>query len=202
MAKTKPTRVGYRVLAEIAGLVPVMFDRFFNVADLDQGSKKKAKLTWKQELDLKIYKDTKGVYAPTDNIRMMLIGNQKRTGACKILGSNIEKGKGTEYINFAKACIWVIGPKDPLKVYFSPKRKNYDTYDERSFINAQGSRGITRRPLINTPWKLTFFVDVTDPIYDPSKIKEFFDVAGTRCGLGAYGPTFGRFTVTAWDVVE
>lgn len=191
----------YRIEAKIDGIVPAMFDRFYNADELDTGTKKKAKQTWKEELPRKCYIDKNGVYAPADNIRMMLIGNRFRTGAAKILGSQIEKGKGSQYLNFCKACVWVVGPDDPLKVYFEPQRESYDDYDERSFINAAGSRGISRRPLITTPWSLRFFVDVTEDLYDQSKIRQLFEVAGLRCGLGAYGPTFGRFLIKEWKVV-
>ena len=192
----------YRIQTTIDGIVPVMFDRYFNATEQEPGTKKKAKTTWKEELPLKCYIDKNGVYAPVDNIRMMLIGNRFRTGAAKILGSEIEKNKGKPYSNFCKACVWVVGPEDPLKVYFEPRRKSYDDFDERSFINAAGSRGISRRPLIVTPWSLTFFVDVVDDIFAESKIRQFFEVAGMRCGLGAYGPTFGRFLVQSWEVVK
>jgi len=193
----------YRVKGKIDGMIPAMFDRYFSIDDQDNpGAKKKAKSSWKDELIKKIYVDSKGVFAPVDNIRMMLIGNVHRIGAAKIQGSFIETKKATQYLNFCKSCVWVVGPKDPLKVYFEPNRKTYDDYDERSFITATGCRKITRRPLITTPWRLTFFVDVVDDQYAPEKIKEFFDVAGMRCGLGAYGPTFGRFLVTEWNVVK
>jgi hypothetical protein len=190
----------YRIKCKIEGLVPVMFDRFYNPEELESGAKKKAKGNWEKELPAKMYIDKKGVYVPTDSVRMMLIGNRFRTGAAKILGNSIESRKGKQYLDFCKACVWVVGPKDPLKVYFDPGRKTYDTYDERSFINAIGSRGISRRPLLTTPWLLVFYVDVTDDQYDESKIRQLFDVAGMRCGLGAYGPTFGRFLVKEWEL--
>ena len=176
-----------------------MFDRF-NPAILDMPKKKKSKDDWKKELPLKIWQDSKGVYVPTDNIRMMLIGNKHRIGAAKILGSYIETKKGTEYLNFCKSCLWVVGTTDPQKVYIMPKRKTFDDYDERSFINANGSRSLTRRPIFKTPWSFEFIVQVTDDNYSPEKVKEFFDVAGLRCGLGAYGPTFGRFLVKEWEL--
>ena len=191
----------YRVKCKIEGMIPVMFDRYYSIDEQDDpGAKKKSKKSWKDELPKKMYIDSKGVYAPVDSIRMMLIGNVHRIGAAKILGSFIETKKATQYMNFCKSCVWVVGTKDPLKVYFESSRKTYDDYDERSFINAAGSRGITRRPLINTPWSLTFYVDVVDDQYTADKVKEFFDVAGLRCGLGAYGPTFGRFLVKVWEV--
>jgi len=191
----------YRVKGKIDGMIPAMFDRYFSIDDQDNpGAKKKAKSSWKDELIKKIYVDSKGVFAPVDNIRMMLIGNKFRKGACYIIGSYIEKKKGTEYINFAKGCIWVMGTKDPLKVYIEPARKTFDDYDERTFINAQGSRSIKRRPLINLPWSVEFIVQVTEDTFDQTKIREFFDVAGLRCGLGAYGPTFGRCVIDKWEL--
>lgn len=192
----------YTVECTIKGLVPMMFDRFFDPKSVEGGGKKKSKDSWKKELPFKLYQDKKGVYVPTDSIRMMLIGNKHRPGAAKILGSYIETKKATEYVSFCTGCIWVVGTDDPLKVYVSPKRKSYDEYDERSFINAAGSRSLTRRPLIMTPWKLTFYVQVTSEQFDSAKVKEFFDVAGLRCGCGAYGPTFGRFIVESWKKVK
>lgn len=190
----------YQVDCIIEGMVHVMFDRFYNPADTERPAKKKGKNAWKDELPKKLYFDEKGVYCPVDNIRMMLIGNKHRVGAAKILGSFIETKKATQYLSFCKGLIWVVGPDDPQKVYFEPHRDTYDDYDERSFINAAGSRSLTRRPILKTPWSLNFIVQVMDDQYDYSKVKEFFDVAGIRCGLGAYGPTFGRFLVTKWEL--
>jgi len=188
----------YEIEATFKGLVPMMHDRFFNPEELE-GANKKSKNFWKKELELKCYKDSKGVFLPADNIRMMLIGNRFRKGAAYILGSYIEKKKGTEYLQFAKSCIWVLGKNDPLKVYIEPKRKTFNEYDERTFINAAGSRSITRRPLITLPWSLPFIIQVTDESFHESKVKEFFDVAGLRCGAGAYGPTFGRCIISSWE---
>lgn len=190
----------YEIECTIEGLVPAMFDRFFNPEETET-AKTKSKKTWKDDLPKKMYMDKKGVYVPADNVRMMLIGNQKRRGAAKILGSDIESGKGTKYLSFCEGCIWVLGTPDPLKVYVEPKRATYDDYDERSFINTAGSRSLTRRPIITVPWRLSFIVQVTDNQFDSSKIKELFEVAGLRCGVGAYGPTFGRFVITRWQVL-
>ncbi len=192
----------YEMKATLTGLVPIMFDRFWNTGETDGQAKKKAKTTWKDELTLKLFVDKMGVYIPADNLRMMLIGNKVRPGAAKILGSNIEKGKGTEYVNFCKACVWPMGDKHSLKAYFEPRRKTYDEYDERTFINASKTRSLTRRPLLLTPWSVSFIVQVTDDQMDQSKIREMYEVAGLRCGLGAYGPTFGRCELTEWEPYE
>jgi hypothetical protein len=179
-----------------------MQDRYYNPEEAEQGTKKKSRGVWKKELTKKLYVDKGGVYFPVDNIRMMLIGNKFRPGAAKVLGSYIEKNKATEYLSFCKGCVWIRGIKHARKVYLEPVRKTYDDYDERSFVGATKARGLTRRPLFCTPWSLTFMIEVTSDLFDQSKIRELFDVAGLRCGLGAYGPTFGRFQVTGWELVE
>lgn len=192
----------YEIHATFEGLVPMLHDRFFDPEQVEKGgSKKKGKDAWKKELELSAYFDKKGVYLPADNIRMMLIGNSQRRGAAQILGSDIESSKGTKYKSLCEGCIFVRGKDDPQKVYLDPKRKfNPNDYDERAFPDKNGQRHLKRRPLFKTPWRLHFIIDVADDRVDESFVRELFDVAGTRCGAGAYGPTFGRCIITRWDV--
>lgn len=194
----------YEIKASYKGLVEMMHDRFYNIEDTEKPAKKKKKGLDLEEIKLKLHMDKKGVFVPADNIRMMLIGNQHRKGAAKILGSYIEKGKGTQYEEMCKSSIFVIStePKNKQNCYIKPKRKTFDTYDERSFINSQGSRGITRRPIINLPWSVDFIIQVTDDSIHESKVRELFDVAGLRCGCCAYGPKFGRCVIEKWELVK
>jgi hypothetical protein len=192
----------YEIRATFKGLVPMMMDRFYDPKSTTKGPKKKKKGLDKAVVELKLHKDSKGVHVPADNIKMMLIGNKHRKGAAYILGSYIETKKGTQYIEMCKSSIWVLGIEDPQKVYMNPNRKTYDDIDERSFINANGSRSISYRPIITLPWSVTFIIQVTDDLIHESKVRELFDVAGLRCGVCAYGPTFGRCLITEWVILE
>ena len=183
----------YEVKCKIEGIVPIMFSRFPLPAGPGVTKKKK-----KQTVEEKYWLDSKGVYIPTDNLRMLLIGNRFRPGAAKIYGTEYESKKGTKYLNFAKACIWVVG--DNNKVYFKPTRKKHDDVDIRSFINATGGRDTTERPILTTPWSLDFTIQITDDGVPEEIVHEFYNVAGMRCGLGVYGPTFGRFVIKEWKV--
>lgn len=183
----------YEVRCKIEGVVPIMFCRFPVPKKPGDTTKKK-----KQTLEEKLWFDKKGVYIPTDNLRMLLIGNKHRTGAAKIYGSEYESKKGTKYLNFCKACVWVVG--DNGKVYFEQIRKTWDDTDIRSFINATGGRDTTERPILKTPWSLSFTVQVTDDSVPSDIVRAFYETAGMRCGLGVYGPTFGRFKVVEWEV--
>lgn len=189
----------YEIECKIDGLVPIMFSRFPLPTKPGDKTKKKP-----QTVKDKMWIDKKGVYIPTDNLRMLLIGNRFRTGAAKIQGTVFESKKGTQYLDFCKACVYVRGIVHPLKVYFKPKRTKEDETDIRSFVTAtpHGGRDTTERPLLLTPWSLTFHIDVTEDTLSPEQIKKFYDCAGMRCGLGVYGPTFGRFIVSEWKVVK
>jgi hypothetical protein len=191
----------YVIKCTIEGLVGSMWDRFYNQEEIEQPTVK-SKDSWKAGLMLKLNVDKKGVYCPVDNLRMMLIGNSSRKGAAQIVGSYMESGKGTEYKSFCEAFIWVVGMEDNQKVYFEPKRKKYDDYDERSVPTGKGARVLKRRPLVKVPWRLTFLIHVMDNQFDESKIRQLFEVAGMRCGVGAYGPTFGRFRITEWTIIN
>jgi len=182
------------IKATIEGVVPIMFHRFPLPTSPDDATKRK-----KQTLKEKMWIDKKGVYIPTDNLRMMLIGNKFRTGAAKIYGTHYESGKGTKYLDFCKACVWVVG--DNGKVYFDPNRTEHDDTDIRTIVNAQKSRSVCERPILTTPWSLTFNIQVTDDRVPEKIIKAMYEVAGMRCGLGVYGPTFGRFIVKKWETI-
>jgi hypothetical protein len=190
----------YEIQAKYVGVVPMMMHRFADPTQTEKPAKKKAKGRNEADIKAALHVDKKGVFVPADNIRMMLIGNKHRQGAAKIQGSYIEKGKGTEYLNMVKSCIWVLGPDDPQKVYLEPNRRTHDDVDARSFINAAGSRSMAYRPILTLPWSLSFTIQVVDDNIDESKVRQFFDVAGLRCGVCAYGPTFGRCVIEQWQV--
>ena len=197
----------YKVQGEIKGLVAMMHNRFFEPEATEPGGKRtKSPEDRIREIELKLHMDAKRsrVIIPADNLRMMLIGNTARPGAAKILGTFIETGKGTKYIEAATSSIWVLGTKDPLRCEILPTRKTFDEIDERPFNTQKGKGGMSRkiqhRPLIKCPWKVPFIVHVTDDNLSSNWVRDLFKLAGLRCGLGAYGPTFGRFEVTRWRV--
>lgn len=184
----------YEIRCTIDGLAGVLYNR--PLIEIPGGRPPKKRQTNREALlTQKVYKDRKGLFMPTDNIEMMLIGSTARVGAAKILGSYIETSKGTEYTNFCEGCIWITSPEGGRKLYWLPNKKTWDDTDIRSFPDKKQQRHTVERPLIKTPWKLTFIVHVTEDTWSPDMIKKFFDVAGMRVGLGSYGPKFGRFLV-------
>lgn len=192
----------YEIKAIYKGLVPLMMDKYKDPSSGEKPKKVQKKGRNEQDILAKLHMDKKGVYVPADNIRMMLIGNKLRRGAATILGSDMESNKGTKYVSMCKGAIWVLGTKDPLKIYIEPHHDTYDDVDERSFVNAMKSRSMAYRPIINLPWSLSFIIQVTDDAIDETFVHQLFDVAGLRCGVCAYGPTFGRCVIDQWEIVK
>ena len=192
----------YTIVARYKGLVDMMQHRFADPAQTEGPAPIEAKGRSEKKILACLHHDEAGVYVPADNIRMMLIGNKLRIGSAKIQGSHIEKGKGTQYRGLVQACVWVLARDGGQKVYLEPNRKTYDAVDERSFINSTGSRSMAYRPILTLPWSLSFLIQVTDDNIDQSKIRQFFDVAGVRCGCCAYGPKFGRCMIDEWIVED
>jgi len=192
----------YEVKCTIEPVVPVMLNKFpMPKKPGEPPNKYKGQDEEMAALEEMVWRDKQGLFIPTDNFRMMLIGNRFRKGASKILGSSIERNKGTAYWEFCKACVWVTGEEDPLKIYPEPKRETWDDVDIRPYTKKEG-RDYIRRPLLCLPLTFTFKILVTDDTLAAGKLKQLYEVAGMRCGLGAYGPTFGRFVIKSWEILN
>lgn len=80
-------------------------------------------------------------------------------------------------------------------------RSNWD-YEDRRRVMVQRN-GITRtRPALKSGWTAEFELMVQLPEYvDPVLLRKVLDDAGRLIGLGDFRPTFGRFTVSHWEVM-
>jgi len=197
MAKKEETEGGLpeiRVRCTVSGLKPFLQNRFIIPKEGDKPTKVREDVPLEQMM----YCDENGIYFPTDNFRMMILGNQKRPGAAQIYGSYIVGGKkGKEYRTLAKACLWVRGLSGEDNIYVAPPRKTYDAFDERSYVMKTG-RKVIRRPMVNLPWSFTFRLHIFGKSLTEPLVRAFYDVAGIHCGIGDYGPEFGAFKIADW----
>jgi hypothetical protein len=189
------TAGGYRVRVKVEGLVPMLHDKY-PLNKNDDGSRTKVD----PPVESKLHHDKKGVFVPADNLRQMLLGNRKRQGACKVLGTYFRSKKATEYATLVNGALYVQGLEDPQKVYLEPLRKKWDQVDKRAFMSDSG-RKISKRPQMNTPWSLEFMVYVYTDALPEEIVKQLFTVAGQFCGIGAYGPKFGRYRIVGWEML-
>lgn len=75
-------------------------------------------------------------------------------------------------------------------------------YEDRRRVTVQRN-GITRiRPAMREGWKATIQLMVNIPEYvSPLLLRSVLDDAGRLVGVGDFRPTFGRFTVTNWEIL-
>lgn len=80
--------------------------------------------------------------------------------------------------------------------------KNWD-YEHKCRVQVQRN-GVTRvRPAMKAGWQATFLLQVNLPEYiSESLLRQLVADAGRLVGVGDFRPTYGRFTVTGFDVVE
>lgn len=80
--------------------------------------------------------------------------------------------------------------------------KEWD-YEDRRRVTVQRN-GITRiRPAMRAGWRCTVDLMCNIPEYvDSILLRQVVDDAGRLIGLGDFRPTFGRFTVSDWRILE
>lgn len=76
-------------------------------------------------------------------------------------------------------------------------------YEDARRVTVQRA-GITRvRPAMKSGWRVTFVFMVTLPEYiSPHLLNEVIASAGRLIGIGDFRPTFGRFQVTRFEILE
>ena len=64
--------------------------------------------------------------------------------------------------------------------------------------------GITReRPAVAAGWSVTVLFMVTTPVYiDPIMLRQTLVQAGRLVGVGDFRPSFGRFSVTGFELLD
>jgi hypothetical protein len=84
---------------------------------------------------------------------------------------------------------------------FDPARDVWDYEDARRVVI--GRAGITRiRPAMREGWTCGFDLLINTPEYlTPQIVAKLLNDAGRLCGLLDFRPTFGRFTVTNFEIL-
>lgn len=90
-----------------------------------------------------------------------------------------------------------------LDLVSSLNTKTWDYLDTRRVTIQRGS-GVSRtRPAMKVGWKADFRFEVLLPEYIDAQL--FYDtlaLAGRVIGIGDFRPTYGRFSITSWKVLD
>lgn len=180
----------YMIEARIEGTSALLFHRWSCEA-VEEKSKaaKGSKAKKSDNTESYIYRDEKGhVSIPSEYFRQTIIH------AAKFRQDPRSPRKSA--MDLFKAGIATIGELCSLGV------KEPDYMDRRRVVIQRSA--ITRtRPAMLAGWKCSVSLQVLLPEYiSPQFLNETLQYAGRIVGVGDFRPSFGRFQVTAFDVIE
>lgn len=179
----------YTAMVEIVGTAPFLFHRW-SVEGVEAKGKAAKGSQAKKEDDLEsyVYRHKGGLAIPAEYFRMSVIN------AAKFRQDPRSPRKSA--MDLFKAGI------AGVEEFCQLGKTDWDYVDKRRVMIQRN--GITRsRPAMEQGWKCTLLLQVLLPEYiDPKMLNEVLQNAGRLIGVGDFRPTYGRFQVVAFSVVE
>lgn len=84
------------------------------------------------------------------------------------------------------------GPRTPDELWEDTN------FRDRSLVRVGNARIMRTRPVFKT-WSTIVTVSIEDSIVNPSRLNDWFTIAGQYLGFGDWRPQFGRFESTRLD---
>ena len=184
------TETPYAVEVELTGSAPFLFHRWSVDAIAEKAAAKKGSKAKKEDnIESYVYRNDAGeLCIPGEYLRgaMILAAKYKQD----------PRSPRKSAMDLFKAGVVALTDLSSLGT------KDWDYLDRRRVMIQR--QGITRtRPAIREGWKAKFVLQVLTPEYiDMSLLNEVIQSAGRLVGVGDFRPTFGRFQVTSFHVVQ
>lgn len=180
----------YRVEVAIVGVAAILFHRW-NCESVESKSKAKKGSAEKKSDDVEsyVYRNAEGnLCVPGEYIRGSIIG------AAKFQQDPRSPRKSA--MDLFKAGVVSLTDLSDLGV------KDWDFLDKRRVVIQRNA--ITRsRPAMNPGWKAKFVLMVNLPQYiEPQFLNSIIADAGKLIGVGDFRPSYGRFNVEHFEVLE
>lgn len=175
----------------IEGISPLLMNR---PSQLDIGDKsktaKRETQTPEEIAKVKIYKDAnEKIYIPATWFQGCIIeaGKQK-----KMLG------KGSAKATYSK----IVGSSVEINPFEILLNEKWKVFSILAVNPTTRGKNVLHRPQFDK-WKVSFEVTFEEEQIEVSVMKEIFDIAGLRVGVGDWRPAkkgrFGKFQVTSWE---
>ena len=180
----------YRVAVEIQGVCPIMFHRWNCESVASKSAAKKGSAEKKtDDLESYVYRNDKGeLCIPGEYLRGAIIH------AAKFQQDPRSPRKSA--MDLFKASIVSLTDLATLG------SKDWDYLDKRRVVIQRN--GVTRcRPAMKEGWKAQFILMVNLPEYiDEQLLNSTIQAAGKLIGLADFRPSFGRFNLTRFEVLD
>jgi hypothetical protein len=180
----------YRVEIELEGVCPMLFHRWNNEAVAAKGRAKKGSIEKKtDDIESFTYKDDKGFMClPGEYVRQSVIHASKY--------EQDPRSPRKSMMDLMKAALVSLTELASLGV------KEPDFIDQRRVV-IQRSAVTRSRPAMKTGWKAKFVLMVNLPEYvPPQRLNHILQQAGRIVGLADFRPSYGRFVVTQFELLD
>lgn len=184
------SEIPYIAEVTIQGTADILFHKWDCESVAEKSAAKKGSKTKKEDnLESYVYRNDKNeLCIPGEYLRMSFIGASKFR--------QDPRSPRKSMADLAKAAVISLTPLASLGV------KNWDYEDKRRVCIQRNA--ITRtRPAMKAGWKATIQLQCNLPEYvSPSLLNEVIQQAGKLIGVGDFRPTYGRFIVLGFKVLE
>lgn len=180
----------YRVEVTIEGVADILFHRWnCEAVDAKATAAKGSAAKKTDNIESYVYRDNKGnLCVPGEYLRGAIVGAAKY--------KQDPRSPRKSAMDLYKAGVVSLTPLASLGT------DKWDYEDKRRVVVQRA--GINRvRPAMRAGWKATFTLLVTLPEYiDRTTLNEVIATAGRIGGLGDFRPTYGRYMITSFSVLE
>ena len=180
----------YRVEIEIEGVCPLLFHRWNNESVAAKARAKKGSVEKKSDdTESYLYKNESGfVSLPGEYVRQAVIHASKY--------EQDPRSPRKSLMDLMKAALVSLTELASLGV------KEPDYFDQRRVV-IQRSAVTRSRPAMKTGWKAKVILMVNLPEYvPPARLNHILQQAGRIIGVADFRPSFGRFNVVKFEVLE
>jgi hypothetical protein len=190
----------YRAAVQISGDAPLLFHRWQNESVAAKAAASKGSAAKKSDdVASYVWRNSDGIIClPGEYLRGSLI--DPKNGAAKYLQDPRSPRKSA--LDLFRAGVISVTDMAPLVRSDGQPASDWDYLDRRR-VTIQRA-GITReRPAFRAGWSCEIVMLVATPGYlDPSLLRRTLSEAGRLVGVGDFRPSFGRFSVTRFGVLE
>jgi len=180
----------YVVEVEIKGSADFLFHRWNNEAVAEKSAARKGSAAKKSDdLESYVYRDDKNqLCIPGEYLRMAIIG------AAKFRQDPRSPRKSA--MDLYKAGIVSL-------TNLAPVGKEKWDYEDRRRVVIQRSAITRTRPALKAGWSVTIQLQIGLPEYiSEADLNEVISMAGRLIGIGDFRPTFGRFQIASFKVLD
>lgn len=182
--------IPYIAEVQIVGVADILFHRWNSEAVAEKAAARKGSAAKKtDDLESYVYRNDDGeLCLPGEYLRGAIVGAAKYR--------QDPRSPRKSAMDLYKAGIVSLTPLAPLGA------KKWD-YEDRRRVVIQRSAITRTRPAMKAGWSAKFDLQVNLPEYiAPADLNEIITMAGKLIGLADFRPTFGRFQIVKFSVMD